>query len=105
MRLNTTGAHNRLPEVGHQIKLIKEQMLSHHANLLLPIFTRQMEIELAKHVVILLNNFPLKSGISTTYSPRKIMIGKTLDRKNMCKLLFGAYVQVHEDRSTRNILV
>ena len=30
------------------------------------------------------------------------MTGKTLDWKKMCKLTFGAYAQVHEDRNITN---
>ena len=79
-------------------------MRAHDANLPLPIFMRRMTIELAKHVVMFLNDFPPKSGLSKTYSPRIIMTGKALDWKNSCKLNFGAYAQVHEDRNVTNTL-
>ena len=79
-------------------------MQAHHANLPLPSFTRRMTIDLAKHVVMFLNAFPPKSGISKTYSLRKIMTGKALDWKKSCKLHFGAYAQVHEDRNVTNTL-
>ena len=61
--LNTTGAHDHVPEVGRKIQVIKERMRAHHANLPFPIFTRRMNIELAKHVVMLLSAFPPKSGL------------------------------------------
>ena len=55
-----------------------------------------MRIDLEKHVVMILNAFPPKSGISTIYSSRSIMKGQNIDWKNMCKLTFGTYAQVHE---------
>ena len=79
-------------------------MRAHHANLHFPSFTRRMTIELAKHVVMFLNTSPPKSVLPKTYSPRKIMKGKSLDWKKSCKLHFSAYAQVHEDRNVTNTL-
>ena len=50
-----------------------------------------MKIELAKHVVMFLNAFPPKSGMSKTYSPRTIMTVKSLYWKKMYKLHFWTY--------------
>ena len=79
-------------------------MQAHHDNLTFPSFTICMTTELAKHVVMFLNAFPPKSGISKTYSPRTIMTEKKLDWKKSCKLHFGAYAQVHKDRNVTNTL-
>ena len=79
-------------------------MRAHHTNLPFLSFGRRMIIELAKHVVMFLNAFPPKSGISNTYSPLTIMTGKSLDWNKSCKLQFRAYVQVHEDRNVTNTL-
>ena len=63
-----------------------------------------MTIELANHVVMFLNASPPNSELSKIYIPRTIMIGKALDWKKMCKIHFGAYAQVHEDRNVTNTL-
>ena len=89
--LNTTGLRDHIPEVEIQIQVIMERMRSHHTNLAFPRFTRRMTIDLDKHIVMFLNAFPPKSGLSKTYSPRTIMTGKTLDWNRSCKLHFGAY--------------
>ena len=102
--LNQNGACDHVPEVERQIQVIKDRMQAHHANLPFPRFTRRMTIELAKHVVVFLNAFPPKSGLSKTYIPRTIMIGKALDWKKICKLHFRAYAQVHEERKVTNTL-
>ena len=61
-----------------------------------------MKTELAKHIVMLLNAFPPKSGMSKIYSPRTIMTGRDLDWKKFCKLHFRAYAHVHKDRNVTN---
>ena len=80
---------------------MKERMRAHHANLPLPSFTRLMTIELVKHVVMSLNSFPRKSGLSKTYSQRTIMAVKALDWNKSCKLHFGAYAQVYKTLEKR----
>ena len=45
-----------------------------------------MSVYLAKHIVMFLNDFPPKSGLSNTYSPQTIMTGKDLDWKKIFKL-------------------
>ena len=102
--LNTTGAHDHVPEIEVQIQVIKERMRANHANLPFPSFTRRMTTEIANHFVMSLNASPPKSGLSKTYSPRKIMTVKALDWKKSCNLHFEAYTQVHEDRNVTNML-
>ena len=79
-------------------------MQAHHANLTFPSFTRCMDIELAKQIVMFLNAIPPNSGLSKTYSPHTIMKGKSLDWKKGCKLHFGAHAQVYKDRNVTNTL-
>ena len=43
--------------------------------------TNQIIIEIVKYVVIMINDFPLKSGISHTYNQHTIITGKNLDFK------------------------
>ena len=102
--LNTTGARDHVPEVERQIKVIKERMRAHHAKLPFPSLTISMTIDLYKNVMMFLNAFPPKIGRSKTYSPHTIMTGKSLDWKKICKLQFGAYAQVNEDRNVTNSL-
>ena len=79
-------------------------MQAHHANLTFPSFTSRITIELSKHVVMFPKAFPPNSGISKTYIPHTIMTDKALDWKKSCKIHFGEYVQVQEDRNLTNTL-
>ena len=102
--LNTTGAHDHVPELYRQIQVIKERMQAHPANLPFPSFTRRMKIELAMNGVMLLTAFLPKSGLSKIYSQYTIMTGKTLDWKKSCKIHFRAYSRVHDNRNVTNTL-
>jgi hypothetical protein len=44
-----------------------------------------------------LNAFPTEQGVSNTLSPRAIVTGKKIDYHPHCKIMFGAYAQVHEE--------
>ena len=59
---------------------------------------------MAKNVVVFINDFPPKSGLSTTYIPHTIMAGKALYWKKIFKLHLGTYAQEHEDRNFPNTL-
>ena len=56
--IDTTGAHDHIPEVEMQIQVIKEHIRAHQSNLPLPSFTRRMTINLAKHIMVFLNASP-----------------------------------------------
>lgn len=51
-----------------------------------------MLVELIYHVVLWLNAFPMKSGVSTTLSPREMVLRQKLDFRKHCHTLFGSYV-------------
>ena len=52
-----------------------------------------------KFVVMWISAFPVKSGLSTTYSPQTIMTGTILDWTKHYKVEFGAYCEFHEEHS------
>ena len=59
-------------------------------------YPARMIIELIYYCGFWLNSFPVVGGISTTMSPRAIILGSTLDYTVHCQLEFGTYVQTHE---------
>jgi hypothetical protein len=63
---------------------------------------KKIRIALIKYVLFWLNNTP-KEG--QDLSPREMIMGEqVLDCKNLCKLPFGVYVQVHKDRQVTNTM-
>ena len=77
--LNTTVARDHFPKIDRKIQVLKEHMRAVHGGLPYDRITSRMIIELGKYVVIMINAFPPKSGLSCTYIPRTIMTGNQLD--------------------------
>ena len=85
--------------------MIREQMRAHLTNLPFPRFTQGMAIDISTNIIMLLNKFPPNIVLSTSYILWTIKTGKTLNWKKMCKLSFGAYAQLHEDRNITNTMI
>ena len=61
-----------------------------------------MKIEFIYFVMLWLNAFPVKSGVSETFSPREILLRWRMDAKKYCRVLPGSYCEVHEDPNPTN---
>ncbi len=72
MVCNTTAAKEHVSEAGRSICTIKEQARGIIGSLPVDYIPRQLKIELIYFVILWLNAFPVKTGISTIYSPRKL---------------------------------
>ena len=64
-----------------------------------------MKIEFIYFVTLWLNAFPVKSGVSETFSPREILLRWRMDAKNHCRVLPGSYCEVHDDPNPTNTTV
>jgi hypothetical protein len=62
-------------------------------------------IELIYHVVLWLNAFPSKSGISETLLPRKIILCHHLDFAKHCRAPFGSSCEVHDEPAPTNSMM
>ena len=62
-------------------------------------------IELIYHVVLWLNVFPSKSGVSETLSPREIVLPPPLDFVKHCRAPFGSYCKAHNEPAPTNTMV
>jgi hypothetical protein len=102
--INTTAAREHKPEVEQKIRLIKERGRGILNTLSFKKMPRLMLIELIYHVVLWLNAFPAKSGVSEKLSPCKIVYRHKLDFAKHCKLPFGTYCKVHNDPTSTNTM-
>ena len=64
----------------------------------------QIIINLIKFVVMWINVLPHKNGVSSTLSPREIVLNLKMDFKKHCRVKFGAYVEASADEIIRNTL-
>jgi hypothetical protein len=67
-----------------------------------PQLPRLMTNELMHFCVMWMNAFPVKSGVSEKWSPRKLISRHKLDAKLYCKAPLGAYCEVHTDPDIMN---
>jgi hypothetical protein len=97
VELNVTANDEHEPEIEWYIWVVKEQTRSAYNVLPYMKIPTVMIVELVIGCVFWLNNFPIIDGISSTRSPRNIMVGFNLDYQVHCAIEFGSYAQVHED--------
>ncbi len=104
LAINTTAAREHIPEVERKIRLIKEQGRGILNTLPFKKMPRLMLIELIYNVVLWLNAFPAKSGVSEMLSPCEIVYRHKLDFAKHCKLPFGTCCEVHNDPTRTNTM-
>ncbi len=102
LHINTTAAKEHVPEIERRIRLIKERGRGILNTLPYKKMPQIILIELIYHVVLWLNAFPAKSGVSETLSPRKIVLRHRLDFKKHCRAPFGSYCEAHDESTPTN---
>ena len=81
---NTTAAKEHVSEAERTIRTAKERIRGLLATLPFSHVPKRMKIEFVYFVILWLDAFPVKSGISQTISPRELLMRWRLD----CKKLF-----------------
>jgi len=102
LHINTTAAKEHVPEIERRIRLIKERGRGILNTLPYKKIPQIILIELIYHVVLWLNAFPAKSGVSETLSPREIVLRHCLDFKKHCRAPFGSYCEAHDEPTPTN---
>ena len=100
--INTTAAAEHVGDIERRIRVIKERCRGILCTLPYTQFPQIMLVHLLHHVVMWLNNFPTKNGVSDRFSPREIILRHKLNYKKHCRAPFGSYCEVHEDNSPTN---
>jgi len=102
INVNTTAKEEHVPEVERQNRVIKERARAIIQTMPYAGIPRKIRIALIQYVVYWLNNIP-KSG--QEHSPRDLILGEQkLDYEAICRIPFGAYVQVHDDPTITNTM-
>ncbi len=82
LECNATAAKEHVSEAERRIRTIKERTRGLLATLLFSRMPRRMKIEFVYFIVLWLNAFPVKSWISSTFSPWELLVCWCLDYKN-----------------------
>jgi hypothetical protein len=94
---NTTAAREHVAEIERRIRTIKERGRGIKNTLPFKKVPKLVLIELINFVVMWLNAFPSKSGISARYSPRELILRRKLTFDKHCRVPFGTYCEVDDD--------
>jgi hypothetical protein len=105
LAINTMAAREHVPEVECKIRLIKKRGRGILNTLPFERMPRLMLIELIYHMVLWLNAFLEKSGVSETLPPCKIVYRHKLDFAKHCRSPFGTYCEVHDELMPTNSMV
>jgi hypothetical protein len=102
VNVHVVTKEEHVPEVERQNRVIKERARAIVQTLPYKTLPKKIRIALIYYVIFWLNNIP-KEG--QRLSPKEMIMGmQVLDSKALCKLPFGAYVQVHDDSPTTNTM-
>ncbi len=97
LECNTTTAKEHVSEAEQGIRTIKEHARGLITTLPFEHIPQRMKIEFIYFCVRWLNAFPVKSRISSTHSPRELMVHWKLDYKQHCQVEPGTYCEVHDE--------
>jgi hypothetical protein len=102
---NTTVAKEHVSEAERSIRMIKEWMQGIVSTLPFKFIPGRLKLEFIYFVVLWLNAFPAKSGVSATYLLRELLVRWKLDCKKHCRVLPGTYCKAHNKPVPSNTMI
>ena len=93
---NTIAAKEHVSKAEQTIRMVKERTQGLLAMLPFSHIPRRMKIEFVYFMILWMNAFPVKSGISNTFLPCKRLVQWQLDYKKHCRVMPGSYCKVHD---------
>ena len=102
IEMNYANEQDHIPEAECNIRTIKEQVrVTYHCfpyKALPKVMIRYLAMISARQLKII----PVKHGILSYYSPHTILTHEQLDYNKHCKVPFGSYEQVNQERNKGN---
>jgi hypothetical protein len=102
---NMTAAKEHVSKAERIIRMVKERMRGLLGTLPFQHLPRHMKIEFIYFMVLWLNAFPVKNGISFVFSPRELLVQWRMDYSKHCRVLPGTYCKVHDEPSPLNTMM
>ena len=98
---NFATRNEHVPDIDCQNRVIKERARACRHTLPFEVLPRLLLVKMVNNCALWINMFPAKGGV-TNVSPRTLITGIKLDYSKQFCLLFGSYVQVHNNPSPTN---
>ena len=100
--VNTSAARDHVAEIERQIRTAKERCRAIGSTLPFAILPKLIVTNMVYFVVLWLNAFPVRNGVSKVYSPRSIVLRTKLNWKRQCHVPFGTYCEIHNEPDPSN---
>jgi hypothetical protein len=101
---NTTAAKEHVSEAERTIRMLKERVRGLLNTLPFENLPRRMKIEFIYFMVLWMNAFPVKSGVSDKISPCELLLRWRLNYKKHCRVEPGTYCEVHDEPTPTNTM-
>ncbi len=102
---NTTAAKEHVSKSERSIRTVKERTRGLIGMLLFDNIPRRMKIKFVYFIVLWLNAFPVKTEVSSIYSPWELLVCWRLNYKKHCWVLPDTYCEVHDEPLPSNTMV
>jgi hypothetical protein len=97
-------AKEHVSKVEQTIRTIKEWTRGLLATLPFQHIPRCMKIKFVYFMLLWLNSFPVKDGISAAFPPWELLVRWQMDYSKHCRVLLGTYCEVHDKPSPSNTM-
>ena len=95
-QLNLASTYKHESHIKHHIHVVKEIAQAIQHSLPFSNFPKQLTIYMIFYAMKLLNDFPVKGGLSNQNKPKAILV-REFFHYNYYSKPFGTYCQIHED--------
>ncbi len=102
---NTTVAKEDMSEAERSNRKVRERTRGLIGMLPFNNISWRMMIKFVYFIMLWLNAFPVKTGVSSIYSPWELLVHWRLDYKKHCRVLPGTYCKVHDEPLPSNMMV
>ena len=100
--INTSAVSEHVAKVERRIRVLKERCRACTSVMPFKRLLNTMTINSVHFCVFWLNAMLVKTGMSSIYSPQELISRQKVDAKKWCKLMFGDYVEIHEENTITN---
>ena len=100
--VNVASAREHVAGIERKTRTLKERVRARRSQMPYLKIPKIMTSDLVRDVVAWLNQFPTKSSLIPSMGARTLITGVQFDYHLHCRVEFGQYCEVHEDRDKKN---
>ena len=102
MEVNTTAAHEHVPEVEPMIRTVKQRLRSVTSDFPFSPIPKMVLIHSVYYVIIMLNTSPRYQGVTGVFLSRELVTGRMINNLRDFRATVGAYIEASRDAMVTN---